>query len=234
MSLEIAAEVARRHHVARGAGAFDALTSSEVLTSVKWSAGFRSFKRAFDVVFSIAALPSIIGVSIVLLVLNPFYNPGPLFFRQDRMGRGGRRFRIWKFRTMRPERSNDFVRPPDAPIDDDRITLLGRILRNTRLDELPNVFNILLGDMSLVGPRPDAWRHARHYITLYPEYSERLRVKPGVTGLAQIRDGYADTLRAVERKARYDRFYIRHGCALLDFRILLGTCAVVVFGNGAK
>lgn len=198
----------------------------------RWSPRFRVFKIGVDTLSALLALPLIAGVSVVLLVLNPFFNPGPLFYRQERMGLGGKRFRMWKFRTMVP--CDTMVRGAHDPVEDDRITPLGRILRRLRIDELPNFVNVLRGEMSLVGPRPDAWEHASRYIDTVPYYHDRFRVRPGITGLAQIRSGYADNWRAVERKARLDRHYVRRSRGRLELYIILATMTVVLTGAGAK
>ncbi len=189
-------------------------------------------KRVVDIVASLVAMPFIALAAVMLLAANPFLNPGPLFFRQRRMGQGGRPFLMLKFRTMAVGPSQ--LRAFDAPVEIDRITPLGAVLRKYRIDELPNFVNVLRGEMSLVGPRPDAVDHAWIYARTIPWYGERYRQKPGVTGLAQVRSGYADSLRAVQRKARYDQFYVRRASFGLDIAILLRTVRVVVSGFGAK
>lgn len=197
-----------------------------------WTLKYRLFKRTVDLLFSLAVLPFVIMLAAGLLVINPIFNPGPVFFRQSRMGLGGVPFTIWKFRTMTP--CSRGVRAHDAPVEKNRIGALGRFLRQTRIDELPNVFSILRGEMTLVGPRPDAWEHAVQYIDVIPYYRDRFRVKPGITGLAQVRAGYADTRRAVQRKARLDRFYVSKSRLRLDLIIMLGTAKIVLTGFGAK
>lgn len=189
-------------------------------------------KRATDIVFALAALFPLAVVSLVLLLLNPIFNPGPLFFRQWRMGQGGRAFLMIKFRTMRADATK--LRAHDAPLEQDRITPLGAVLRTYRIDELPNFFNVMRGEMSVIGPRPDAVDHACIYAQLVPLYRYRFLRKPGITGLAQVRSGYADSVRAVCRKARYDEFYARRASLGLDLFIVWRTVAVVVSGFGAK
>ena len=168
----------------------------------------------------------------VLFVINPICNRGPVFFRQERMGLGGKKIMLWKFRTMAV--SDEELRDVDAPLEAERITPLGRLMRRTRIDELPNCLNVLRGEMSVVGPRPDAWEHARHHIDVVQYYCERFRVLPGITGLAQVRGGYADSRRATERKARLDLFYVRRSRIKLDLLIIRETVAVMVTGFGAK
>lgn len=197
-----------------------------------WTTRFIVFKKLCDVGFSLLALPMIFIAALVLLVINPFFNRGPLFFRQERMGLGGRKIMLWKFRTMTGPTST--LRHVDAPLEHERITRLGRILRRTRIDELPNFINVLSGEMSLVGPRPDAWDHAVAHIDDTRYYCDRFRVLPGITGLAQVRGGYADDRRATERKARLDRFYVRRSRIKLDLLIIFQTVRVLVTGFGAK
>ena len=188
-------------------------------------------RRIADITLALAALPIVAGVSLIILMLNWRYNPGPLFFSQIRMGAHGSSFRMWKFRTML-EASG--VRGPDDAVEEDRITRLGRVMRRTRLDELPNFYNVLLGEMSFIGPRPDAWDHAIWHREHVPYYAERFRIAPGITGLAQVRNGYADSVHAVRKKARLDAFYVRHQCLKLDLFIVLSTFRIVFTGEGAK
>jgi len=190
-------------------------------------------KRTSDIAFSLLALPAIGILAIALLLLNPFFNPGPVFYRQARMGRHGTPFLMWKFRTMIPC-SMGLVRAHHEPVEEDRITRLGRFLRKYRLDELPNVFNVLRGEMSVVGPRPDAFEHAVELIDTVPRYRDRFRVLPGITGIAQVRLGYADTTDIVRRKARYDAFYVRKARVQTDLHVLARTVGVMLTGFGAK
>jgi len=197
-----------------------------------WPLHVRIFKRIVDIQFSLVAAPIMAFVTVALLVLNPFFNPGPVFFRQDRMGQGGVPFRIWKFRTMAPcEQSR---RGHDDALEEHRVNTFGAILRKSRLDELPNFINVLRGEMSLIGPRPDMVEHAMAYSATIPRYHERFRVKPGITGLAQVRYGYADHERAVRRKAQNDFIYVERYTMGLDLHIIRRTIAVMATGFGAK
>jgi len=197
-----------------------------------WTLRYVTFKFICDKGFAILCLPFICLVALVLWALNPFFNPGPLFFSQHRMGMGGRRFNMWKFRTM--NLSPVQARAHDAPLEADRITAFGGWLRKFRIDELPNFFNVLSGDMSLIGPRPDAWGHSTEYAKKILHYSDRFRVRPGITGLAQVRGGYADSRRAVQRKARFDSFYVRKSRIKLDLHIIWRTIGVVLTGFGGR
>lgn len=192
----------------------------------------RLFARVMDIFFALLAAPVVLTVALVLLVLNPIYNPGPLFFRQKRMGKDCTSFQMWKFRTMLP--SAVVVRSHDAPLDRHRITKLGALLRKSRIDELPNLINVLRGEMALVGPRPDAWEHATAYMRTIPRYTQRFAVLPGITGLAQVRSGYADDYKSVCRKARLDAIYVRNRSARMDAGIVISTVAVILTGFGAR
>ena len=192
------------------------------------SPAFQGVKRVLDIAMALAMTPLVCAIGLALLLLNPIWNPGPLLFRQTRMGRDCRPFTAYKFRTMRCACS--ITRGPDDPVEEDRVTRLGRVLRRKHIDELPQVFNVLLGDMSMVGPRPDFWNHAIHYTTSIPGYRERHAVNPGITGLAQVNDGYAQGIEATFRKVAYDLDYIRHASLGTDLRVLLRTVKVFFCG----
>jgi lipopolysaccharide/colanic/teichoic acid biosynthesis glycosyltransferase len=196
------------------------------------TASFRIAKRTFDLVIAIAALPLIPLTGLVLLMINPVWNAGPLFFLQTRMGRDCRPFRAVKFRTMRP--ANRIMRGPDDPLEADRITPLGQFLRRSRIDELPQFFNVLTGHMSLIGPRPDYWDHATHYLDSIPAYRQRHIVRPGITGLAQVDGGYAEGVDATVEKTRHDLRYIRGSGIAMELYVLWRTIYVVCTGFGAR
>jgi lipopolysaccharide/colanic/teichoic acid biosynthesis glycosyltransferase len=168
----------------------------------------------------------------VIALLNPVLNPGPLLFAQERLGRDGRPFRMLKFRTMRPAGAD--ARRPGGAVEADRITPLGAVLRRTRIDELPQFANILAGEMSLVGPRPDWLDEARLYEATVPGYAERHRVRPGISGLAQVETGYAEGQEMTREKVRHDLRYIRDASWRQEMRILARTVRVVLTGFGAK
>lgn len=190
------------------------------------------FKFLCDKGFALLNLPIILLVSVVLLILNPFFNPGPLFFTQDRMGKGQVRFKMWKFRTMSVASGDK--RSHDDPVETHRITPFAHALRKFRIDELPNFLNVLGGSMSLVGPRPDVWDYSTHYVRDIMYYNNRFQVRPGITGLAQIRGGYADSVTAIKRKARFDWFYVKNSRISLDLYIIWSTLYVICTGFGAK
>ena len=195
---------------------------------------YDTLKRTFDLFCVVAGLPVMLVLAALLLLLNPFFNPGSLFFTQKRMGYGGQPFVMWKFRTMLPCTRDSAVRGAHEALEVDRITALGGILRRTRIDELPNIVNVWKGEMSIIGPRPDAWEHSVHFIASVPRYDQRFRVKPGITGLAQVRGGYADCLRSVRRKARFDHHYVRKARTRLELHILWCTIVVILTGRGAR
>ena len=190
-------------------------------------------KRCFDVCVSITVgIPVAFLVLLLLIVLNPFFNPGPLLFRQVRMGKNQHRFVVIKFRTMRPV--GEIGRGPDDPLERERITPLGRWLRRLHLDELPQIVNVLRGEMSLIGPRPDFIPHANDYATSVPGYRLRHVTLPGLTGYAQVQLGYAEGYELAAAKTHLDLFYIRNASWRLEVWIVIRTFAVILSGFGAK
>ena len=188
-------------------------------------------KRLFDHGVALLLLGLLVPVGAVLLVLNPFLNAGPLIYRQDRMGYRCRRFAAFKFRTMR--RATGTARGAFDALDAERITLLGGFLRRSRLDELPQIINVLRGEMSLIGPRPDAYDHACVYLRDIAGYAERHSVRPGVSGLAQTELGYVDGIEGLRRKVALDLHYIAHASLRLDLWIAWRTILVVLARKGA-
>jgi len=191
---------------------------------------FRVFKFTLDKVAAFMVLPIVACLSLVFLLINPIANPGPVFFKQRRMGKDGQPFTMWKFRTMVP--SSQKARDPNAPLETDRIKPFGKFLRKSRIDELPNFINVLLGQMSIVGPRPDAYNHADKFSDNVTGYFERHRVLPGITGLAQVEMGYAEGEFETARKAKYDNIYVARGCGRMDIYILRRTFGVILHGLG--
>ena len=192
------------------------------------SVQFRVAKRGFDVVVSLLLLPAFVLTCALLLVLNPFLNKGRLFFVQQRMGHGTAPFAAIKFRSMTDVLKVE--RGAKDPLEIDRITQLGHFLRKSRLDELPQVLNVLAGDMSLIGPRPDYYAHAEEYLTSIPGYRARHNVRPGISGYAQTEVGYADNMDAVAAKVAADLYYIRNRRLRLEAWIFWRTL-VTVFGR---
>lgn len=193
---------------------------------------YPAVKRGTDILFvALVLLPATALVALILLFLNPVLNPGPLLYRPVRMGRHCRPFRACKFRTMhRPGGAER--RGPDDPIETDRITTLGRILRRARLDELPQVVNVLRGEMSLIGPRPDDLDHARAFLATVPGYRQRHSIRPGISGLAQIEHGYVHGQAATRLKTAADLRYIRRAGPGLDLWIFWRTVRTVIDMKG--
>ncbi|MBO9447974.1 sugar transferase [Ruegeria sp. R14_0] len=189
-------------------------------------------KRGFDLVVSLVfLLPLAVLCGVVLLILNPIWNKGPLFFAQERMGRNCKPFTAYKFRSMRP--APKIERSADCPLEEDRITPLGHFLRKTRLDELPQIINVFKGEMSLVGPRPDYIEHARQYLSDVPGYQERHNVRPGISGWAQVELGYIEGTDATRRKVQADLYYIANSGLAMEALIVWRTVSVMLRRGGA-
>ena len=187
-------------------------------------------KRVFDIFISILLLPLLILCSCFLLVLNLFFNPGSLFFIQERMGKNCCSFYAIKFRTMVPVEK--ITRQYDDPIELDRIKPFGKVIRKFRLDELPQIVNILKGDMSLVGPRPDYYSHALEFLKKVEGYRKRHDIRPGITGLSQIRLGYAEGVKATADKVNVDNYYIQNAGYVIELKIILNTMLTIIKGLG--
>eukprot|EP01013_Petalomonas_cantuscygni_P009056 TRINITY_DN21821_c0_g1_i1.p1 TRINITY_DN21821_c0_g1~~TRINITY_DN21821_c0_g1_i1.p1 ORF type:complete len:171 (-),score=21.02 TRINITY_DN21821_c0_g1_i1:171-683(-) len=166
----------------------------------------------------------------VVTVANMLGNPGTVFFVQQRMGVNCEPFPAYKFRSMKPAPS--VVRTADDPLELDRITPFGALLRKSRLDELPQIINVLRGEMSLIGPRPDFYDHAVVYMERIPGYRRRHMVRPGISGLAQTEVGYVQSIHETRRKVSADLYYIRNASLRLDAWIILRTLKVCVFRRG--
>lgn len=198
-----------------------------------WSLRFRVFKKGLDVTLGLISLPLIAGMALLLLVLNPWFNAGPVFFTQERLGRHRKPFWVIKFRTMTPANEGR-RRGAEEALEHDRITPLGAFLRKSRLDELPNFLNVLRGEMSTIGPRPDSREHAELFLDTIPHYAYRYMVKPGISGLAQIEMGYAEGSEQTALKAHYDQLYVEMSCGRLDAFIAWRTIRVMATCFGAK
>jgi putative colanic acid biosysnthesis UDP-glucose lipid carrier transferase len=184
-------------------------------------------KRAFDFVAASALLLLLSPLLLLVAVAVRLESPGPSLFKQRRGGFRGQPFVIYKFRTMTA--MDDGRHIVQATRDDDRITVLGKFLRKTSIDELPQLFNVLKGDMSLVGPRPHALAHDRQFASVEPGYRGRFRARPGITGLAQIcgSRGATETTDAVRERVRHDLDYIGGWSVLRDLTILVRTCLLI-------
>ncbi|WP_422770508.1 sugar transferase [Plantactinospora sp. WMMC1484] len=185
--------------------------------------GEERLKRGFDVAVTLLSTPLVIPL--MLLITAAVALSGPPFYVQSRVGAGGRRFRMVKFRTMRPDAERD-TGPALASTDDARVTRVGRLLRRFRLDELPQLWNVLRGEMSLVGPRPERPEFVASFREL-PHYELRHRIRPGLTGIAQLTGGYAAT---VEDKLRCDLLYLHCRSLRLDLLLVVLTIAELFRG----
>jgi putative colanic acid biosynthesis UDP-glucose lipid carrier transferase len=191
-------------------------------------------KRALDVVLGTALL-IVLAIPMLLIALAvKLTSPGPVIFRQNRYGQDGREIRVWKFRSMRVTENGQKIQ--QATLNDPRITKLGAFLRRTSLDELPQLINVIAGSMSLVGPRPHATAHNEQYRKLIPGYMLRHKVKPGITGLAQVNGwrGETDTDEKMQKRVEFDHKYIREWSPWLDIKILFQTVFTVLKGNNAR
>jgi len=159
-------------------------------------------------------------------------SPGPILYCQERVGEGGRLFTLCKFRSMRADAESGT--PVWAKDKDDRVTRVGRFIRLTRLDELPQIWSVLRGDMSLIGPRPERPYFVEQLAAVIPFYMERHTVKPGVTGWAQVKYRYGSSIEDAMEKLRYDLYYIKHLSIGFDLTIAIDTVKVILSGKGAK
>jgi lipopolysaccharide/colanic/teichoic acid biosynthesis glycosyltransferase len=199
--------------------------------------GYRKVKRLLDFLGALLLLPMLVVPGLLVALLIKLDTPGPVFFRQARRGYRGGVFKVVKFRTMHHASGPAVADSRDEAItrdDDPRITRVGRFLRRTRIDELPQVWNVLLGEMSWIGPRPEAIALSEWYMAELPFYTYRHIVRPGITGWAQVNQGHVADLDSVYAKLHYDFYYIKNFSGWLDILILARTVATVFSGNGAK
>jgi sugar transferase (PEP-CTERM system associated) len=193
----------------------------------------RIFKRIFDILCSSAGILISMPLVPLIAVLIKLNSRGPVFFRQKRVGEMEREFLLYKFRTMRQDAEKG-TGAVWAEKNDPRVTAVGRFLRKTRLDELPQFYNVLRGDMSFIGPRPERPEFVQKLKEMIPFYPERHFVKPGLTGWAQIRYAYGASTEDAVEKLRYDLYYIKHLSLFLDMLVMLETMKVMLFGKGAR
>ncbi len=190
-------------------------------------------KRLTDLLIACSLIALTLPLMLIVALAIRCDSPGPVFYRQERVGLNGRRFVLLKFRSMRQDAEAD-GRPVWAAALDDRITRVGGFMRLTRIDELPQLFNVLRGDMSLVGPRPERPHFVDHLGKIIPSYDERHTVLPGITGWAQVNYPYGASVEDARQKLAYDLYYIANHSLLLDLRILGATVGVVIFQKGAR
>jgi sugar transferase (PEP-CTERM system associated) len=190
-------------------------------------------KRVVDILFAIMGLVLACPIMVVIAGLIKLDSRGPALFTQERVGEKGKYFILMKFRSMYAD-AEALTGPVFADEDDARITRIGRFIRNMRLDELPQLLNVLRGDMSFVGPRPERPFFVEQYDKEIPYYTQRLSVKPGITGWAQVNYPYGSTLEDAEEKLRLDLFYVKNISLLFDLFIMLKTLKIAILGHGAR
>jgi exopolysaccharide biosynthesis polyprenyl glycosylphosphotransferase len=204
-----------------------------VLSPVKLRAWQRIIKTGADYLMSLVVL--ILGLPLIILtaIAIKVDSKGPVLYRQERVGKGGKVFRIFKFRSMVKD-AEKLSGPVWSGKDDPRVTKVGRLLRKTKLDETPQFLNVLRGEMSVVGPRPERPRFVAELADVYPFYPKRLAVKPGITGWAQVKRGYDTSMEDVASKLKLDFYYLENQSLFLDLEILIRTIVVVIAGAGGK
>ncbi|MGG3907181.1 exopolysaccharide biosynthesis polyprenyl glycosylphosphotransferase [Geobacillus stearothermophilus] len=186
-------------------------------------------KRFLDILLSLLALPIAIPIILIFAVIIKLETPGPAFFLQERVGLHGKYFKVIKLRSMGVNAEKNGAQW--ATKNDPRVTKVGAFIRKTRIDELPQLFNVLKGDMSLIGPRPERPMFTAQFNEEIPGFIDRLQVKPGITGWAQVNGGYDITPR---EKLELDRYYINNMSFWLDLKIILKTIKVCITGDGAR
>jgi len=196
--------------------------------------GYFHLKALIDFVVALVLLPLALPVMLMIAIAIRLDSSGPVLFRQQRVGFAGRKITVYKFRTMRDIEVSDERRAAMTLDDDDRVTRIGRRLRKLRLDELPQIFNVLRWEMSWIGPRPEAEILSRWYANELPFYRYRHVVKPGISGWAQVNQGHVAEVDEVHRKLQYDFYYIKYFSPWLDLLILLRTIKTMLTGFGSR
>jgi exopolysaccharide biosynthesis polyprenyl glycosylphosphotransferase len=184
--------------------------------------------RLVALIGAILSLP----LAIITAILIKLDSRGPVLYKQERVGRNGRTFMVMKFRSMRTDAEKDG--PVWARSEDDRVTRMGRIMRKTRLDEIPQFWNILKGEMNFVGPRPERPHFVKQLAEEIPYYEQRHLIEPGLTGWAQIKYPYGSSIEDARQKLQYDLYYIKNQSLALDATILFETVKTILFGRGAR
>jgi sugar transferase (PEP-CTERM system associated) len=228
--------------VEEGPSFYERLSGKILLENLKpswliFSDGFRKswltrvVKRLTGITISIFGLGVTAPVMLVVAALIRLESPGTIFFKQERVGQDGKVFTLYKFRSMRTDAEKD-GRPVWAGENDPRVTRVGALIRKTRIDEIPQLWNVLKGDMAIVGPRPERPYFVERLREVIPYYDQRHTVKPGITGWAQVRYPYGASVQDAVEKLQYDLFYIKHMSLLFDLSILFETIKVIIFGRG--
>lgn len=193
---------------------------------------YSSVKELMDIVLVLLSLPVTIPVMMIVALAVRLDSPGPVFFRQERVGQHGNKFMMWKFRSMRVD--SEVNGAQFASKNDSRVTRVGKFIRKFRFDELPQFWNVIKGDMSLIGPRPEQEAFVRDFEREIPSYSYRHLVKPGITGWAQVSQGYAASQDETREKLEFDLFYAKHFSFWLDLCIIRKTIVTILTGFGSR
>ena len=190
----------------------------------------QALKRAMDLIISLVALILLIPIYITCALAVKFSSSGPIFYLQDRVGLDGRVFKIIKFRTM--YLNSEEAGPQLSSTNDSRITKAGRFMRKTRLDEFPQFMNVILGHMSLVGPRPERQFYIDQIMALAPQYVHLTKVRPGITSWGQVKYGYAENVEQMLDRMKFDLLYLKNRSIALDIKIMFYTIAIVLKAKG--
>jgi len=201
--------------------------NTTVVVENKYS--YEIIKRVMDIILSLIGLIIAIPLMLIFGIAIKFESKGPVFYSQERVGKNGKVFMLYKLRSMYQNAEENGAKWAEK--DDPRVTKIGRIIRKTRIDELPQLFNVLRGDMSIVGPRPERPIFTYQFNEEIPGFVNRLQVKPGLTGWAQVNGGYDMTPK---EKFEADLYYIENRGILLDLKILVKTIKVILTGDGAR
>ena len=191
----------------------------------------KKIKRIIDIIVSLIIIILTLPVTLITSIAIVYESPGGVFFKQERCGLNGKLFKIYKFRSMKKDAEKN-TGPVWSHKGDPRITRVGRFIRKVRIDEIPQMINVLNGEMSIVGPRPERPFFVEKLSEEIPYYKRRLKVRPGITGWAQVKHKYDETIEDVKIKLRYDLFYIENMSLRMDFKILFRTVFVVLLGKG--
>lgn len=230
--------------VLEGNSFYEMLTGKLLVESINpswliFSGGFqksfmlRLLKRALDLVLAAVLIVALAPFFLLAAAAIKLDTPGPVFFSQERVGERRRSYRMYKFRSMVQD-AEKLSGPVWAQENDPRVTRMGRLLRRMRIDELPQLWNVLKGEMSFVGPRPERELFVEELEKIVPYYRERFAVKPGITGWAQVNYGYGASVRDAVEKLNYDLFYIKNMSILMDMLVMLRTIKILLFGYGVR
>ncbi|OWW20399.1 TIGR03013 family XrtA/PEP-CTERM system glycosyltransferase [Noviherbaspirillum denitrificans] len=213
----------------------DSLQPSWLVFGTGFDQGFlrTAGKKAFDMVVSITVLIVALPLLVVTALLIFLEDRGPIFYRQERVGKDGKHFMVLKFRSMRVDAERAGT-PQWAAKSDPRTTRIGRIIRLLRIDEFPQILNVLKGEMSFVGPRPERPYFVKQLCEEIPYYNVRHSIKPGITGMAQVRYHYGASVADAVQKLQYDLYYVKNNSLFLDLLILIDTLQVVILGKGSR